>query len=43
MNALDNLAQVLEQGGSEVFVDAQLREQAMKPLTRMLNFSAPNK
>ena len=43
MNALDNLAQVLDQGGSEVFVDAQLREQAMKPLTRMLNFSAQKK
>ena len=40
MNALDNLAEVLETGASEVFVDHELGEQAMKPLTRMLNFSA---
>jgi quinolinate synthase len=43
MNALDNLAQVLVNGDNEVFVDTQLREQAMKPLTRMLDFSAQNK
>ncbi|MEE8058727.1 MAG: quinolinate synthase NadA [Pseudomonadales bacterium] len=40
MNALTNLAEVLEQGGSEVLVDSTLGEQAMVPLTRMLNFSA---
>ena len=43
MNALDNLAQVLEEGSSEVFVDTSLGEKAMKPLTRMLNFSAQKK
>ena len=40
MNALDNLAQALEAGVGEVFVDKDLGQQAMKPLTRMLNFSA---
>lgn len=40
MNALDNLAQALEAGVGEVFVDKGLGEQAMKPLTRMLDFSA---
>ncbi|MAZ88561.1 MAG: quinolinate synthase [Cellvibrionaceae bacterium] len=39
MNALDNLKSVLESGeGREIFVDAQLREKAMKPLQRMLDF-----
>jgi quinolinate synthase len=40
MNALDNLAAVLESGSNEVFVDADLGIQAMKPLTRMLDFAA---
>ena len=40
MNALDNLAQALEAGVGEVFVDKSLGQQAMKPLTRMLDFSA---
>lgn len=43
MNALDNLAQVLEDGRNEVFVDPVLGEKAMKPLTRMLEFSASRK
>jgi quinolinate synthase len=43
MNALDNLAEALDKGTNEVLVDAALGEQAMKPLTRMLNFSAKNK
>lgn len=39
MNALDNLKSVLENGeGREVFVDAALRDKAMKPLQRMLDF-----
>lgn len=40
MNALENLAEVLEQGGNEIRVDGALGEKAMKPLTRMLDFSA---
>jgi quinolinate synthase len=40
MNALDNLAHVLEHGGNEVHVDPALGVQAMKPLTRMLDFAA---
>lgn len=39
MNSLENIVQVLEKGGNEIFVDSKLGEQAMKPLTRMLNFS----
>ncbi len=40
MNALDNLLDVLENGGNEIHVDPALGEQAMKPLTRMLDFAA---
>ncbi|MEH6556404.1 MAG: quinolinate synthase NadA [Oceanicoccus sp.] len=40
MNALDNLADALEYGSGEVHVDAVMGEQAMKPLIRMLQFSA---
>ena len=40
MNALDNLAQVLEHGGQEIFVDEALRVKAMQPLQRMLDFAA---
>ena len=40
MNALDNLAQVLEQGGQEIFVDEAVRVKAMQPLQRMLDFAA---
>lgn len=40
MNALDNLKQVLLNGeGCEIFVDDQLRQKAMKPLQRMLDFT----
>ena len=38
MNALDNLAGALRQGTGEIFVDADLRLAALKPLERMLNF-----
>ncbi|MFA7554778.1 MAG: quinolinate synthase NadA [Spongiibacteraceae bacterium] len=40
MNALENLAETLEYGHNEVLVDRELGEQAMKPLNRMLGFSA---
>jgi quinolinate synthase len=40
MNALDNLADSLEFGRNEVFVDPALGERAMLPLKRMLDFSA---
>lgn len=40
MNALDNLAEALEYGRGEVLVDAGMGERAMKPLIRMLQFSA---
>lgn len=40
MNALENLAEALEQGGPEITVDAALIPRAVKPLQRMLDFSA---
>ena len=44
MNALENLKAVLENGeGNEIFVDAELREKAMRPLQRMLDFKKPQK
>lgn len=43
MNALTNMAEVLEQGSNEVLVDPALGERAMLPLTKMLNFSAQRK
>ncbi|MFL0796940.1 MAG: quinolinate synthase NadA [Cellvibrionaceae bacterium] len=38
MNGLDNLYQCLKEGLNEVHVDPELGQQAMKPLTRMLEF-----
>lgn len=43
MNALDNLADALEFGLNEIHVEAQLAEKAMRPLQRMLDFSAAAK
>ncbi|WP_043528156.1 quinolinate synthase NadA [Litchfieldella xinjiangensis] len=40
MNALDNLAGALREGVGEVVVDSELRQRALKPLERMLNFQA---
>lgn len=42
MNALDNVAQVLEQQTNEIYVDPDLGQRAMAPLTRMLEFAAQN-
>ncbi len=39
MNGLKNLSDVLENGGNEVFVPADLREKAYRPIQRMLDFS----
>ena len=40
MNGLENILAALEEGADEIHVDATLREQALKPLQRMLDFSA---
>ncbi|SHM24112.1 quinolinate synthase NadA [Halomonas cupida] len=40
MNALDNLAGALREGTGEIHVSDELRHQALKPLTRMLEFQA---
>ncbi|MET0379980.1 MAG: quinolinate synthase NadA, partial [Spongiibacteraceae bacterium] len=43
MNALDNLADSLDFGRNEIFVDPALGERAMLPLKRMLDFAAERK
>lgn len=40
MNGLENLLYVLENGGQEITIDPDLRERALKPLRRMLDFTA---
>ncbi len=40
MNTLSQLARTLEAGDNEIFVDEALRQRAMLPLTRMLEFTA---
>ncbi|CAA0081579.1 Quinolinate synthase A [BD1-7 clade bacterium] len=42
MNALDNLADALENDLNEIHVDPALGEQAMRPLQRMLDFAKAN-
>jgi len=39
MNALDNLAQVLETGANEVHVDEAVRVKALRATQRMLDFA----
>lgn len=43
MNALDNLAEALEFGRGEIFVEPALGARAMLPLKRMLDFAAARK
>jgi quinolinate synthase len=40
MNGLKNLLRELEQGDQEVLVDPGVRERALQPLQRMLDFTA---
>ncbi|WP_148862533.1 quinolinate synthase NadA [Marinobacter fonticola] len=40
MNGLENLLHVLRTGDQEIFVDDALREAALRPLRRMLDFTA---
>jgi len=40
MNSLQNLAEILESGGNEILIDPALREDAVLPIQRMLDFSA---
>ncbi|MGP4843371.1 quinolinate synthase NadA [Marinobacter sp. 1Y8] len=40
MNGLENLLQVLQKGDQEILVTPELRELALKPLRRMLDFTA---
>lgn len=39
MNGLENLADSLEKGENEIFVDEKIRQQALKSVTRMMDFS----
>jgi len=43
MNDLQNLAVVLEQENNEIHIDPDIREQARKPIQRMLDFAATMK
>jgi quinolinate synthase len=43
MNELENLEQALATGSNEILVDQTLRERALVPLNRMVNFVADNK
>jgi len=43
MNALQNLASVLESGANEIHIDASVRERAVLPIRRMLDFAAARK
>jgi len=43
MNGLKNLAEVLESGANEVFVDAEIGRQAVRSIDRMLDFAAAKK
>ena len=40
MNELESLAQVFDRSDNEIFVDRDIRERAMVPLRRMLDFAA---
>lgn len=39
MNGLENLAYSLEHGNNEIFVDEAIRQQALKSVTRMMDFA----
>jgi quinolinate synthase len=39
MNALQNLAESLEKGNNEIHISPQLRDQAVRPIHRMLDFA----
>ncbi|ABA49805.1 quinolinate synthetase complex, A subunit [Burkholderia mallei] len=43
MNALSNLADVLERGHNEIFVEAAIAQRARMPIDRMLDFAARHK
>jgi quinolinate synthase len=43
MNGLGNLAEVLERGHNEIFVDSQIAARARLPIDRMLDFAARHK
>lgn len=43
MNGLTNLAEVLERGHNEIFVDSAISERARLPIDRMLDFAARHK
>jgi quinolinate synthase len=43
MNALDNLARVLETGENEIHVEESIRRKALKATQRMLDFAREHK
>ncbi|HIG41876.1 MAG: quinolinate synthase NadA [bacterium] len=42
MNGLENLAATLASGDNEIFVDPDIRDRALRPLERMVNFANSN-
>jgi quinolinate synthase len=42
MNDLDKIEQVLLHGNNEIMIDADLQQQALKPLQRLMDFAAAN-
>jgi quinolinate synthase len=40
LNDLKNLLEVLQNGGQEIFIDSDIQQRALVPLTRMLDFNA---
>jgi quinolinate synthase len=40
MNGLQNLVQVLDSGANQIEIDPAIREQAVIPIQRMLDFAA---
>ena len=43
MNGLRNLARVLETGRNEIFIDEAVRERAVRPIRRLLEFARQRK
>ena len=39
MNGLRNLARVLESGDNEIVIDEAIRERAVRPIRRLLDFA----
>jgi quinolinate synthase len=43
MNSLQNLEELLLKGNNEIVIDADIREKALIPIQRMLDFASEHK